>query len=283
MNILISGATGFIGRYVVSAALSRGHDVVALCRCLSKAKNVLPFSHSRLTILLKADFLLDANAFEAIDALIHLEWNDVGKYQTPENMLSNLEPQFRFLQLAFESGLKNVSVAGSCLEYGKIEGIVREDMEVYPCTYYGLAKVTLYRMLRLIVKQDVNLKWLRYFYVYGEGQRNSSLYSSLNSTIASGASSFDMSPGDQLRDFIDVRQLASNTLAVSEYSGDIGVINVGSGVPLSVEDFILQRLSEKNCQLMLNKNAYSYPAYEPMNFWADIGKLEGIIGVRADT
>lgn len=283
MHMIVTGATGFIGRAVVGAALQRGHAVTAVVRDAAKAEKLLPFEGD-----LRVHAIDDLSVFapEAVlsgdDVLIHMAWQDVGKYTEPSNLLGNLEPQFLFLQSIFAAGIKNVTVAGSCLEYGRQEGIACETDKVSPATFYGLAKKTLHDMLALSMPQDVALKWLRYFYVYGEGQRPQAIIPQLRAAMARGEKTFDMSPGDQGRDFIHVETAALNTVLAAEQTGITGVINIGNGRAVSVTELVESVLSAENYEMSLHKGVYDYPVYEPFSFWADIGKMTKVRGVRVD-
>lgn len=283
MHMVVTGATGFIGRAVVAAALSRGHTVTAIVRDAEKARAVLP-EHTALKHALASDLagVDPQNVLAGDDALIHLAWQEVGKYTDPGNLLGNLKPQFLFLQSMVNAGLNNVTVGGSCLEYGLQEGEANEKDTAAPVTYYGLAKKTLYDMLALFLPDTVALKWLRYFYVYGDGQRPQAIIPQLLAAIARGDKEFNMSPGDQGRDFIHVDTAAFNTVLAAEQRDVTGVINIGNGRALTVNDLVQDILAAHKCDMALNRGFYSYPAYEPFSFWADTKKMLKIEGVKAD-
>jgi len=283
MHMIVTGAAGFIGRAVVGAALQQGHAVTAVVRDAAKAEKVLP-RHAGLRLQVVRD-LSDAArqmSLSGDDALIHLAWEEVGKYTDPSNLLANLEPQFLFLQSMFTAGIRNMTVAGTCLEYGLQEGAAAEEGQALPVTFYGLAKKTLHDMLVLAGPDDAALKWLRYFYVYGEGQRPQAIIPQLRAAMARGDKTFDMSPGDQSRDFIHVEAAAWNTALAAAQTDVTGAINIGSGRAIQVSVLVEKILSVENYQMSLHKGVYGYPAYEPFSFWADIGKMAKIKGVRVD-
>lgn len=283
MHMIVTGASGFIGRGVVRSALQQGHTVTAVVRNAEKAERVLPVDE-RLRLLVVRDLsdIPQQIPLRGEDALIHLAWSDVGKYTEPSNLLSNLEPQFLFLQAMFVAGLKNMTIAGTCLEYGLQEGRVREDDTAVPVTFYGLAKKTLHDMLILAAPTDVSFKWLRYFYVYGEGQRPQAIIPQLRAAMARGDTSFDMSPGDQYRDFVHVDTVALNTVLAAAQTEVTGIINIGSGHATQVSTLVERVLSAAKYPMALNKGVYSYPVYEPFSFWAAVDKMKTIQGVRLD-
>src|SRR5690606_35856140 len=132
-----------IGRAVVAAAMARGHAVTALVRDAGNARTVLP---EGTQVCVCADYRTSALP-ATYDGIIHLLWEGIGKYGDAENFLANVEPQFRFRKRMIYGGLRNVTVAGTCFEYGLQEGKLSEDTTpARTCNYYGLGKLTLYRM-----------------------------------------------------------------------------------------------------------------------------------------
>ena len=76
------------------------------------------------------------------------------------------------------------------------------------------AKHTLHRQLELLQEQSpFSLTWGRLFYLYGEGQAPTSLWSQLRAAIARGDAEFKMSAGEQLRDFLPIAEAAGHRLA----------------------------------------------------------------------
>jgi len=283
MHLIVTGASGFIGRYVVAAALERGHAVTAIMRDEKKGQGILP-QHQALQMLMVRDMteIEPRKILTSDDALIHLAWAGVGKYTDPQNLLNNLEPQFLFLQSMIAAGLQNMTVAGSCLEYGLQEGVAKEEDGTSPVTFYGLAKKTLCEMLQISLPENVALKWLRYFYVYGEGQRPQAIIPQLRAAIARGDRAFNMSPGDQGRDFIHVKTAAFNTVLAAEQTAVTGIINICNGRPLTVAEVVESVLAAEGYNMSLNKGFYGYPAYEPFSFWGDAQKMSKIPEVRRD-
>ena len=113
--------------------------------------------------------------------------------------------------------------------------------------------------------------------MYGEGQPSSSLYSQLKDAVLRGDSVFDMSGGEQLRDYLPVTEVARSIVHLALSGRDVGTVNICSGKPVSVRRLVEQWLMEKNCDMQLNLGHYPYPNYEPMAFWGDATKLQEIL------
>ena len=111
---------------------------------------------------------------------------------------------------------------------------------------------------------------MRVFYVYGENQHERSLYSQLMAAINQKKSSFDMSRGFQIRDFIKVSDVVADFYheIVPDHTG-FSVINVCSESPISVREFVEAILKENNISMNLNLGKFPLPEYEPLAFWGN--------------
>jgi dTDP-6-deoxy-L-talose 4-dehydrogenase (NAD+) len=120
-------------------------------------------------------------------------------------------------------------------------------------------------------------KWVRLFYLYGKGQNPNSLVSQLEKAISNGDKVFNMSGGEQVRDYLPVEQAAEYVVKIALQDKVNGVINCCSGEPVSVKDFVKKYLDKINKDISLNLGHYPYTDYEPMQFWGDNNKLKSIL------
>ena len=123
------------------------------------------------------------------------------------------------------------------------------------------------------------MQWMRLFYMYGEGQNPNSLLAQLDHAIDEGQSTFNMSKGDQLRDYFPIQEVAENFVLALENPQCDRVINCCNGVPVSVFDLVNQRCQDKKSDIQLNRGYYPYPDYEPMAFWGVASKLSALRAV----
>jgi dTDP-6-deoxy-L-talose 4-dehydrogenase (NAD+) len=209
------------------------------------------------------------------DVLMHLAWGGLPNYASAHHFEQELPAHYLFLKALVAGGLANLVVTGTCLEYGLVAGSLDEEIEPAPVTSYGYAKDALRRQLGFLKERTpFQLTWARLFYLYGEGQAASSLLPQLEAAIDRGEPTFDMSGGDQLRDFMPVQQAAEHLVSLALLGKDIGIINVCSGSPLSVLDFVRTQITAHGWEIALNRGHYPYPDYEPMEFWGDRRKLD---------
>jgi nucleoside-diphosphate-sugar epimerase len=275
MKVLVTGASGFVGRHVVKDLLEKGHSVIAVGRDIQQAKKLPWFDQVEfVTCDLHVDFSLLLNKKNIPDAIIHLAWPGLPNYNNFFHVKKNLPHDLHFLESAINKGVNHIIVAGTCLEYGMQYGPLHEDIETKPITPYGFAKDALRKSLEFKKKEiSYTLQWLRLFYVYGEGQNENSLLSQLDRAIAENEMVFNMSKGDQIRDFLPVKIVANFFTCALENPAIEGVINCCSGVPTSVLEIVQNRCIESNSDISLNRGYYNYPIYEPFAFWGIPGKL----------
>lgn len=275
-RILVTGATGFIGTYVVGELLRLGYEVVATSADPVKARSWKWYTRTTykpMDISLPEE---DCMAyFHQPDALIHLAWEGLPDYKHLFHFEDNLPRHYRFLKNMVVHGLNDLTVAGTCQEYGMREGALREDMDTLPGTPYALAKDTLRKFLvELSSVHPFTLKWPRLFYMYGEGQNARSLFSQLRGAIDAGDATFPMSGGEQVRDYLPVTDMAARLCRIALQTDVTGVINCCSGRPVVLKDLVQTYAAGR---IQLNLGVYPYPDYEPMRFWGDTDKLNTIL------
>jgi len=279
MQIGVTGATGFIGQNLIPILLARGHHVVALSRDKIKAKRFPWFS--------KVDSVYGdihepdpatIGRLATCDTVVHLAWPRLPNYGELFHIESNYPAAYRFVKQLIEGGLKKITIAGTCFEYGIQNGCLSEDTPAEPVNPYGLAKDMLRRSLEcLSQKQEFHLQWARLFYLFGPGQSASSLLSQLDAAVERGEASFRMSAGEQLRDYSSIHEAATKLAKLAETSKASGIFNVCSGVPVAVRSLVESHLRHHGASLQLELGYYPYSAFEPHAFWGDPRKLNRIL------
>mgnify|MGYP002140568398 CR=1 FL=1 len=122
------------------------------------------------------------------------------------------------------------------------------------------------------------LQWPRLFYMHGSGQNRNSLLSQLDTAIDSGQDVFNMSGGEQLRDYLPVANVADYLARLIATPVCKGAINICSGKPVSVRSMVERRISERGASIRLNLGYYPYNNHEPFAFWGDTNKLNQYLG-----
>ena len=280
-KVLVTGATGFIGNYVVEELLKYDVEIIASSSNREKAGRETWYGHVRYIPFDFANYSQSENYFKFFnepDILIHLAWEGLPNYKSNFHTDINLPRHLALLTNFIENGLKDLTVTGTCLEYGMQEGCLSEESRTIPSNPYAIAKDSLRRALQNLQQQySFSFKWARLFYTYGAGQNPNSLLSQLDTALKNGEDVFNMSGGEQVRDYLPVEKLAEYIVKIALQNEITGIVNCCSGEPVTVREFVEDYLRRKHKSIKLNLGYYPYTDYEPMRFWGDNRKLKSII------
>jgi nucleoside-diphosphate-sugar epimerase len=269
MKILVTGATGFIGNHVIDELISQDHEIVIICRNRNKLKKSWI---NRLVIIqsdiLNFDPIRHKNNLLEIDKVIHLAWDGLSNYMDMRHLEHEMFIQYTFIKKLVLFGLNDFTITGTCFEYGKTNGQLDVTMITNPENPYAIAKDTLRKYLQLLkLEHNFNLKWVRLFYMYGTGQSSKSILSQLETAIKNKENTFNLSGGEQLRDYLPVEKVASNIIKVSLFNTNETIFNCCSGIPTSIRNLVESHLKINNYSIKLNFGFYKYLDFEPMAFW----------------
>lgn len=280
MKILVTGSTGFIGNYLITYLLSKNHEVIATSRDISKAKKKKWYGSVKY-IAFNFETIDDSinlyEKFHSPDVLIHLAWDGLPNFLDSIHIEKNLFFHYNFLKNYISSGGKQVVCIGTCLEYGMKNGCLSEEDIPEPNCAYAIAKDSLRRFIENLQKNNNFIfQWVRLFYMYGKGQNSKSILPQLELAIKNKKTVFDMSLGEQLRDYSPVETVAYNISKIALQKKVTGIINCSAGIPISVRTLVENFILKNNYSIQLNLGFYPYPSYEPMAFWGDNRKLKTI-------
>lgn len=169
---------------------------------------------------------------------------------------------------------------GSCFEYGDHgDVLLTEDMECKPESLYAISKVASTSLVTAYAKhKGVNLITVRPFGVFGEGEGPARLAPSIINSLRNGQK-IDTTAGQQIRDFVNVKDVAKAIVELSEAKYQpYEIYNICSNNPVKVRDFIEEIVEvcgfDKN---LVNFGALPYRSNEAMKFAGDNTKLQNVI------
>lgn len=279
MKVLVTGATGGLGELVVNLLLEKGIDVIATSCNWSKAKECLFYSKVNY-IPLDFNFLPDTDLFSFFDkpdSVIHLAWGKLNEYNSADHRGMILHNHETFFLNLVKNGLQDFNGIGTCYEYGIREGILKEEFESKPVLEYAGAKNEL---RKFIEDQHTNYcfsnKWIRIFYMFGEVKGRRNLYSLLLDSIKKNDSIFNMSGGEQIRDFLSPNEISEIIVKISLQNKIQGIINCCSGKPVKVINVVTDFIKKYDSNLKLNLGFFPYLSYEPLQSWGSVEKLNKI-------
>ncbi len=277
----MTGGTGFVGQQVIDCLLQRPVEIIATYRSERPARHgASPVEWVPLDL---SDLSADPwGRLGAPDVLIHLAWGGLTNFRSAAHVTEELPLHQGFLSRMIDRGLRHLCVTGTCLEYGKKEGALSEENETVPHLPYAEAKDRLRRWIEHRQRShDFTLCWMRLFYVWGEGQPQNTLYAQFKQAVSEGKAVFDMSGGEQQRDYLEISDAAGRITSLALRRENIGCVNLCSGKPVKVRALVEGWRREAGSDIHLNLGHYSYPDYEAMSFWGDSAKLDGLLASAA--
>jgi nucleoside-diphosphate-sugar epimerase len=237
-TVIVTGATGFIGRHTIARLVARGYTVHALT---SKLIGQNQDCHWHQVDLL--DPLATAEIINSLQAshLLHLAWYAVpGKYWSSIENLRWVQASLALVQQFHAADGQRVVVAGSCAEYDWRHGYCSEL--VTPCkpnTLYGTCKNSLQEILQAYSKVSaLSLAWGRIFMLYGSHESSTRLVASIINSLLQGQEA-RCSHGRQIRDFMYVEDVADAFVALLD-SDLAGAVNIATGIPIAIKDLAEQ-------------------------------------------
>jgi len=265
-NVILSGATGFIGQHLVPILLKNNYKIIAITRDLKKAKKLDWFKDVEF---INCNLHIEHPQIKLTEdsGLIHLAWQGLPNYQSTFHIEENLPRNYNFIKSLVQKGLKHALITGTCLEYGFQYGPLSTLHKPSPQNPYAIAKNTLRKNLETFSKEKTfTLQWARCFYMYGKGQSPNSILSQLDEAIDKKEKNFNMSGGEQLRDYLPVEKVAQHLFDLY-ISKKPGTYNICSGHPISIRRLVEEHIKERNSNIKLNLGHFPYPNYESMAFW----------------
>lgn len=289
-RVLVTGASGFVGRACLPVLLANGWEVHAVSS--RPVASTRPLEEARVSGALfwhEAD-LLDCNQTRMLIAkvqpeyLLHLAWVSTvpgGFWNSPLNFRW-VAASLDLLRAFGEAGGRRVVTAGTCAEYDWAslrEGeVCKENITVLrPATPYGTCKHALQLMLEAWAESmEVSAAWGRVFFLYGPQDHPSRLVSATIRALLNGVPA-RCSTGLQVRDFLHVDDAAAAFVALLQ-SEVRDAVNIASGQPLAVKDVVncigdlLQRRD------LIELGALPFNADEPSFLVADTTRLHHEVG-----
>jgi nucleoside-diphosphate-sugar epimerase len=281
MRVFVTGGTGFIGSYLVNELRGRGHEVLLLSRQYQSA----PEKISGVTVLpgSLADIAGWAERVKKFQprAAVHLAWEGLPDYSVKPS-IRNLDYGLKLVTLLAEAGCESIIGTGSCWEYGRQTGELNEDMVPQPDNAFTAAKNALRQLGGEIAREHVrHFIWTRLFYVYGPGQRETSLIPHIIGSIKQGKRP-DLKAPAAKNDFIYVEDVARAITAIVERQVGSGVYNIGSGISTSVGQ-IVDITCRKLDFTVEGSGQGKMPDGNMVDFWADISRIERATGWEPET
>jgi nucleoside-diphosphate-sugar epimerase len=237
-RILITGASGFVGRQVLGYLATQDVYLTVIAR--DGKQSLFTNNPAVQNIITTVDLFAEtadwwANILRGIDIVIHVAWYaEPGLYLQSAKNLDCLQGTLSMMKGAAEAGVSRFVGVGTCFEYDLSYGMLSIETPLKPLTPYASAKAATYMALsKWLPSHGIDFAWCRLFYLYGEGEDVRRLVPYLRQKLAAGEFS-ELTSGNQIRDFIDVSE-AGRLIAKVTLGSVQGPINICSGIPITVK------------------------------------------------
>lgn len=280
MRILVTGASGFVGRWVVMGLVTRGHDVIAVSHGngLSLAPDSQQISWRSVDLL--NQFQIDALiASERPAGLVHCAWETTPNayWSSPEN-LPWVSSSLQLMESFRRYGGQRAVIAGTSAEYDwSSDQTLHEDRSAtVPTTMYGISKNALRQILQHWAKSEgVSLAWGRIFCPFGPGENSTRLVPRLIQGLSSGTP-LPFDSGNLIRDFLSVEDLGDAFAAVFDSDFE-GTVNVASGRDTSIAELVTV-IAKCMGTRQVNFGVLPDPVDQPRRLVADVTRLAETVG-----
>ena len=279
-KVLLTGATGLIGRHVIPVLLRRNYEVHAIyCQASD-----LPYGNQEGVHWHQCNLLdneLSRKILKAIapSHLLHLAWyTEHGKYWAAWDNLRWVQASLALLLNFAENDGSRAVFCGSCSEYDWSYGFCSELVTpTKPATLYGCCKNSLQEIFaRFSIESKLSSAWARVFFFYGPHEHPHRLVSSVISSILQGRCA-NCTHGNQIRDFLYVKDVADARVSLLDSSVE-GPVNIASGQPVHLQQIICRIAEKLGCSDMIDLGAIPVDPNDRPLVVADVQRLTQEVG-----
>lgn len=272
MRILVTGANGYLGTGIVKALLDCGQTVIGTDLRTDRIDN-----RARR---IPADIfqLEDPYAFfDRPEVVLHLAWRN-GFEHSAMSHLEDLFGHYLFLKKMAEAGVSKICVLGSVHEIGFYEGCVNENTPANPQSLYGISKNALRQAVELLAKENQFIyQWIRGFYIVGNAEYGSSVFSKLTEAAKEGKSEFPFTKGENQFDFLDYDEFCRQVACTVMQNEITGIINCCSGKPQKIGERVEEYIQKNHYHIQLKYGAFQERPYDSKAIWGDDKKIKRIM------
>jgi len=283
MKYLVTGANGYVGRnFIEKICIAKNKGIRLVCPYRERVPDLQGFAGA--TVDFKKTEIFESsidhllNLQPTFDRVVHLAWPFLDDFVEPRHLTIALPQNIEFINRCVQHGIKDFTIIGTCLEYGKRTGELAETMISDPQVPYAIAKDALRRhIFNLAIKQSLNVQWVRLFYSFGKYQKMNALVPKLTAAIDNDDPFFDMSDTNQLRDYWDIESIADHLQKLT-FSTFTGTINICSGRPTSLRQLAENIIAAKKSDIRLRSGRLDLATYESFAFWGNNELMKRTLG-----
>ena len=274
MKVFVTGATGFIGSYLVKLLIDEGYDLLCLKRDSSELFRFEGYKNPIKWINTSDDWHQTLKEFQP-EAIINLAWDGVSSADRViwQKQVPNINFQQELLNLSVECGVKKFVGIGSQSEYGDFEGVIDETFPVNPKTAYAASKLACQNLLKCFCEiNHIEWYWFREFPLFGPYETDRWLIPSLIKAMCT-KDSMDLTPGEQLLPYLFVGECAKALVSPLKTGDKSGIYNVCADNPQPLKELVTMIKNKVNPDFKLNFGALPYRYGQSMFMGSHTEKL----------
>jgi nucleoside-diphosphate-sugar epimerase len=237
-RILVTGATGFVGRRIVQLAQAAGFEVHAVARRAPPQDAPVAVTWHVLDLMAEETKAAELIATLRPTHLLHAAWCTAhGAYWTSDENLLWLATTARLSHAFIQAGGRRFVMVGTCAEYAWSQHVISEERTpTEPSTLYGACKLAAHYALQALNRShpDFTAVTGRIFFAYGPYEDAARIVPYICRSLAAGEPAL-LSSGAQIRDFLHVDDVARGFLTLLQTVAT-GAVNVASGQPVRLGD-----------------------------------------------
>ena len=277
--VLVTGASGFVGRRALAPLLARGFEVHAVGRAAAAPEGTPD------GVAWHSADLLDTAAGREVVArvvpthLLHLAWYaEPGAFWDARENAAWVAGTVGLVDAFAAAGGARTVLAGTCAEYDwAAPQPLCEDAAVAPATYYGVCKDATRRVVAgLAERAGISFAWGRIFFLYGPGEDERRLVASVARRLVAGERA-PVSAGTHRRDFLHVEDVAGAFVALLD-SDVTGAVNIGAGEAVAVRAIAEALAAAAGHPELLDVGAVAQRDGDPEEIAADVTRLRDEVG-----
>ncbi len=238
-RVIISGATGFIGKWLVKEMLQNEIEVTVIIRNTAKLDQDWI---DRVTIVETNDYETVQLEQKDYDAFYHLAWSGVDtKDKNKINVqLQNIPLALSAMNLAHYIGCKKFIATGTVAEYTMCDSVMNAANRQTPSDFYGAAKVAVFYALEVLSRQiNIPFIWAQLPSTFGEGRNDDNIVIYTIKELLAGRKPL-FGPLDQMWDFLYVSEVVKALRLLGQYGIPGKTYGIGSGEYSYLKEYILR-------------------------------------------
>lgn len=286
-NIVVTGATGFIGSWLIKELLKEDNITVTIV--IRRRDNLLPeyVNDPKVKIIEKNIAFIEKNDFclDVYDVFYHLAWGGVAseKKNDLDIQIENIKMSCKIMKICMQINCKKLIVAGSVAEYVFNSDVINTNEKQTPNDIYGAAKVSTHFFMDVLSRQySVNYIWALLPSTFGEGRKDNNIITyTIKKLLKEEVPQYGML--DQWWDFLYVEDVVRALYLIGKYGKGNKTYGIGSGEYRVLRDYIVEIRDLINPKLKLGIGSIQCVSQEKMSSCVNINDLIEDTGFRPTT